>query len=32
VDPSRNVGPPGNGPLDVLACLQAQAELDSIVG
>ena len=32
VDPSRNVSPPGNGPIDVLACLAAQAELDRIVG
>jgi hypothetical protein len=32
VDPSRNVQPPGNPPLDVMACLQAQAELDRIVG
>lgn len=32
VDPGRNVHPPGNPPLDVLACLQAQDELDSIVG
>ena len=31
-DPSQNVHPPGNPPLDVLACLQAQAELDRIVG
>jgi hypothetical protein len=32
VDPSRNVAPPGNGPIDVLACLEAQAELDRIIG
>jgi hypothetical protein len=32
VDPGRNVHPPGNPPLDVLACLQAQDELDRIVG
>ena len=31
-DPSQNVHPPGNPPLDVLACLEAQAELDRIVG
>ena len=31
-DPSQNVHPPGNPPLDVLACLAAQAELDRIVG
>ena len=31
-DPSQNVHPPGNPPLDVLACLQAQYELDRIVG
>ena len=32
VDPGRNVHPPGNPPLDVLACLEAQDRLDSIVG
>jgi len=32
VDPGLNVHPPGNPPLDVLACLAAQDSLDSIVG
>lgn len=32
VDPSRNSHPPGNPPLDVLATLAAEAELDRIFG
>lgn len=32
VDPGRNVAPPGNPPLDVIATLQAEAELERIVG
>ncbi|MBA2515549.1 MAG: hypothetical protein H0V26_14675 [Solirubrobacterales bacterium] len=32
VDPSQNVAPPGNPPLDVLATLQAEAGLERIVG
>ena len=32
VDPSRNVHPPGNPPLDVLATLESEAALDRIVG
>lgn len=32
VDPSRNVQPPGNPPLDVLATLEAEAGLERIVG
>jgi hypothetical protein len=31
-DPSENVHPRGNRPLDVLAALEAQEQLDSIVG
>ena len=31
-DPSQNVHPPGNPPLDVLAALEAQEALDRIVG
>ena len=31
-DPSRNVAPRGNAPLDVLAALEAQEQLDRIVG
>ncbi|MBA2517574.1 MAG: hypothetical protein H0V22_09735 [Solirubrobacterales bacterium] len=32
IDPSQNISPPGNPPLDVLATLQAEAELERIVG
>ncbi len=32
VDPSRNTHPPGNPPLDVMATLAAEAELDRIFG
>ncbi len=32
VDPSLNVHPPGNPPLDVLATLEAEAELERIFG
>ena len=31
-DPSENVHPPGGGPLDVLAVLDGQEQLDRIVG
>lgn len=31
-DPSESVHPPGNGELDVMAMLEAQAQLDRIVG
>ena len=31
-DPSLNVHPPGNPPLDVLATLESEAALDRIVG
>ena len=31
-DPSRNVAPRGNAPLDVLAVLAAQEQLDRIIG
>ena len=32
VDPSRNVAPPANPPLDPLATLQAEAGLERIMG
>jgi hypothetical protein len=32
VDPSRNVAPPANPPLDALATLQAEAGLERIMG
>ena len=32
VDPSRNVSPPGNPPLDVRATLEAEAGLERIMG
>ena len=31
-DPSTRATPPGNPPIDVLAALRAQEQLDSIVG
>ena len=32
VDPSRNVHPPGNPPLDLFATLEAQEGLERIIG
>lgn len=32
VDPSQNVSPPSNPPLDVVATLEAEAGLERIVG
>lgn len=32
VDPSQNVSPPGNPPLDVRATLEAEAGLERIIG